>query len=441
MLQTVYAELLDRSRIAAFSQDFPNDGVFIPKVVRNRRYWYFQASAANGPRPRNMSVRKPPISLHASPRIGAFRTWQRDQRSLVATLTRGGNFPTPRRDVGELAAALAEAGVFRLRGVLVGTVAYQTYSAMLGVRLAAALVRTDDLDVAQYRGGFRRPLALPPGRYRRCCARVDPSFRPVPHLDPARAVRYAASSGLKVDFLTPNRGKDSEEPRYLPAFGTDAQQLRFLDFLIRDPESAVLLHGTGVLVTVPAPQRYALHKLIVARRRHEEGGKREKDLLQAGALLDTLVDRRPHELRAAWLEAFHRGKTWQRLIGEGLGLLHPATRDRVLLTGLAPLAVVVPGIDIRFVPERAVYDRDIDAMRFYGVGSGPFAFAGREGIACTITRDALSALAGVTSLAADESDTIFSQYRTCIEQLTRDKYLMKTIDIVGEVAVTVADLE
>ena len=46
-------------------------------------------------------------------------------------------------------AAVADAGVFRLRGVLVGTVAYQTYPALLGCRLPATAVQTNDVDVAQ----------------------------------------------------------------------------------------------------------------------------------------------------------------------------------------------------------------------------------------------------------------------------------------------------
>ncbi|MBN8905938.1 MAG: hypothetical protein J0H99_04775 [Rhodospirillales bacterium] len=133
---------------------------------------------------------------------------------------------------------------------------------------------------------------------------------------------------LRVDFLTPNRGRESEEPRPLPALGTNAQPLQFLDFLIRDPEPAVVLHGAGILVAVPAPQRFAVHKLIVARQRRE-GGKQEKDLAQAAALLEVLAARRPYEVRAAWHEARGRGKAWQRLLDEGLSLLPATTADAV----------------------------------------------------------------------------------------------------------------
>jgi hypothetical protein len=52
------------------------------------------------------------------------------------------------RTPAQVVVGLARSGVFRLRGVLVGTIAYQTYAAMLGVRLRGALTQTSDVDVA-----------------------------------------------------------------------------------------------------------------------------------------------------------------------------------------------------------------------------------------------------------------------------------------------------
>jgi hypothetical protein len=434
MLQTTYAELLDRTRAAAFSADFPGDGAFTAKLLRGRRYWYFQASSAHGRCQKYVGPETPDL-LERIAAHKATRTWQRDQRSLVAVLVRGGNFPTPRRDIGDLAAALADAGVFRLRGVLVGTVAYQAYPAMLGVRLPATLVQTSDIDVAQFANvsaamdDTTRPMP-------EILQQVDPSFRPLPHIDPGRAVSYMTASGLRVDFLTPNRGRDSEAPRNLPALGTDAQPLRFLDFLISEPEPAVLLHGTGVLVAVPAPQRFALYKLIVARRRREDSVKREKDLLQARALLDVLIERRPHELRSAWVEAFQRGKTWQRLLGEGLGLLHPRTRDMVLRTVGASRSVV-PGLDLRFVPGKASYDAGANVVRFFALSTG----AGQEGVACAISPDALSAMSGVASLDHDGAIAALGHHRSGVEMAARTKYLTQPVETVAEVRLTRADVE
>src|SRR5205085_3470761 len=108
---------------------------------------------------------------------------------------------------------------------------------------------------------------------------------------------YQTKSKLRVDFLTPNEGPDTDEPQPLPALQTDAEPLRFLDFLIYEPEPAVILHEAGIYVLVPAPQRYAVHKLIISRRRPEGTAKRDKDLRQAEVLLELLAQKRPYELK------------------------------------------------------------------------------------------------------------------------------------------------
>jgi hypothetical protein len=161
--------------------------------------------------------------------------------------------------------------------------------------------------------------------------------------------------------------------------------------------------------------------------------------MQARALLDVLAERRPHELRTAWAEAFARGKTWQRLMGEGLGLLPSRTRDMVLLTVGASRSVV-PDLDLRFIPERAGYDASTDVVRFFALSTGPFAFAGRESVACDISLDALSVIAGGLSADRETALATFRQHRDRIEQAARIKYLTQPVGAVGEVRVTRADL-
>jgi hypothetical protein len=48
--------------------------------------------------------------------------------------------------------AMRKAGFFRPRGVLVGTLAYQCYAGLLGVRLGGATLMTQDADFAQFWG-------------------------------------------------------------------------------------------------------------------------------------------------------------------------------------------------------------------------------------------------------------------------------------------------
>ncbi len=100
---------------------------------------------------------------------------------------------------GDVVQALANARVFRLRGVLVGTVASGTYPALLGARLAGSLMGTGDADFAQFHSistavGDGLPPVLDVLRS------VDASFREIPHVADGRAsTRFRASSGFLVE--------------------------------------------------------------------------------------------------------------------------------------------------------------------------------------------------------------------------------------------------
>jgi hypothetical protein len=59
---------------------------------------------------------------------------ERERRALVSTLVRSFGLPSAVPEIGNIIAVLTKAGIFRVRGVLVRTAAYQTYSAMLGTK-------------------------------------------------------------------------------------------------------------------------------------------------------------------------------------------------------------------------------------------------------------------------------------------------------------------
>ena len=220
--------------------------------------------------------------------------------------------------------------MFRLRGVLVGTLAYQVYPAMLGIKLPRTTLQTADVDVAQFKGiSIAVEDQTPP--VLEILKKVDKTFRAIPHVsDGRRTTSYAAKGGFRVDFLTPNRGPDTEQPESLPALQTEAEPLRFLDYLIYKPEPAVVLYGAGVHVLVPTPERYAVHKLIISRRRPVGAAKRDKDLQQAESLFNVLAQKRSHELKVAWNEACQRGPKWRQLLLEGMSQLTPKITDIVL---------------------------------------------------------------------------------------------------------------
>ena len=344
---------------------------------------------------------------------------ERERRALVAALVRSFRLPRPKAEIGNAIEALAKAGVFRLRGVLVGTVAYQTYPAMLGITLPNQSLQTDDIDIAQFED-VSVAVADHTGPALDILKQVDNTFRPVPTTHRDHVTSYVAKDGLRVEFLTPNRGPETDAPRPLPALQTDAQPLRFLDFLIYEPEQAVILHGPGILVLVPTPQRYAIHKLIISRRRRSGTVKRDKDIQQAEALLNALCQKRPYELGEVLNEAFERGQHWRQALTESITQISPSVRD-ITLKVANRTRHILPRIDLIFDDRPAHYDFDRGAVVFHGQALG-------HQVVCRISREALDDDFGAGRSDKEGHLKKFRDKRSTIEEMARTKYLWRQVE-------------
>ena len=236
---------------------------------------------------------------------------------LVRLLRAEGMTPTDRA-TGSILYAMADAGVFRLGGTIVGTNAFRMYEGELGIRLPlGGMANTGDIDIAQFE---KLSVALED--------QVDPGmeetfsvlkFDPSPGLDPGQTWRWAqGGSGQLVEFLTPAFG--DETIRHLPALGVDAQALNYLNFLIAEPIHAAAIYRSGILVQVPRPERYAIHKLIIADRRRggAESLKASKDREQAAFLIEAMAEDRPDDLSRAFETAMAIGPRWRERIGNSL---------------------------------------------------------------------------------------------------------------------------
>jgi hypothetical protein len=429
--QTTYAELLERCSSAAFGEAFPGDGVFTSKAIKGRRYWYFQYSVGEGRTQKYVGPETPEL-LEQIARHKEVRSDERERRALVSALARSFGLLKPIPEIGRVIEALANAGVFRLRGVLVGTMAYQTYSAMLGTKLPASILQTGDVDIAQFKTisvaiEDRTPPML------EILKEADKTFRPVPHgSDNRRVTSYAAKGGVRVDFLTPNEGKDTTVPQSLPAFQTDAQPFRYLDYLIRQPEAAVVLHNAGIYVQVPTPARYAVHKLIVTRLRPEGSAKRDKDLWQAEVLFGVLAEKRPYELKSAWQEAYERGQTWRKLMKESVLQITPIARDS-LLKSIGWNRSEITDLDLTFSNAAPRFDFSRAVVIFSAEDSS-------GSVRCEISYEALSDYFGADSLNQENNIKRFQENKTVIEQIARMKYLSRPIEEPGVVLIRSSDV-
>lgn len=252
------------------------------------------------------------------------RERQAERSRLVRLLRAEGMTPTDRA-TGSILSAMAAAGTFRLGGTIVGTNAFRLYEGELGIRLPlGGMANTGDIDIAQFE---KLSVALQD--------QVDPSlaetfsalkFAPMPGLDKGRTWRWAqGGSGQLVEFLTPAFGDESI--RDLPALGVGAQALNYLNYLIAEPIFAAGLYRSGILVQVPRPERFAIHKLIIADRRRDGAGslKSAKDREQAAFLIEAMAEDRPDDLALAYTTALEVGPRWRDHTGNSLKRM-PATK-------------------------------------------------------------------------------------------------------------------
>ena len=307
-------------------------GGFTRKTIRGRTYWYYQIKSPDN-RPRQIYVGPDSPATQAllqaredgGARLLGHEHLQRLCRSAIE-LGCAAIAPTHAR----ILARLADHGFFRAGGVLVGTHAFIAHQNHLGVRWSTA-TRTQDLDFAH--PGRNISIALPSGLKvdtRGAIESLKMGF--VPNRAQTTYVK-ADEPDLQLDFVTP-RVAANDRPIHLPELQVTLQPLKFMEYALEDTLPAVLLTRRGPLVVkLPQPQRYALHKLIVyGERSGDLRPKATKDLEQAACLLAWFLEHDPLSLREAWADLAARGKGWLARVAIGAAALerrHPGLWPRV----------------------------------------------------------------------------------------------------------------
>ncbi|HEX7705068.1 MAG TPA: GSU2403 family nucleotidyltransferase fold protein, partial [Thermoanaerobaculia bacterium] len=297
--QTVYSELLDQLRMAPL---IPHSGSFVSKSIAGTTYWYVQRKDGDRKRQIYLGAESPEL-LEVIRRSESARSTLAEeetrQRELVTMLVAGG-MAAEQAAVAGVLAILADAALFRAGAVLVGTQAFGCIANLLGVRFEQQNLRTADVDVAQ------GAISVGVGEMRTDLLEElrasDPRFVAVPELDPRQPSTSFKVRGrdLRVDLLMPG-SRDGARPVYLPHLNAAAQPLPGLGYLLEETTAAAVVAGAGILVYVPSPAAFALHKLWVAGRRNvSEQPKARKDLRQAAQLLEVLLADRPADVTRAW---------------------------------------------------------------------------------------------------------------------------------------------
>lgn len=238
---------------------------------------------------------------------GAIDAWrERVEEARVLARSSGelrlAGFQRMDKKPGAVIGAIFNSGLFDAGLTLVGSHAFGVLLNELGVLVSA--YRTRDLDLAR---GAPLALALPDGRdFLAVLNESQLRFVGVPGIpsnQPSTSYKLPGISDLLVDLLVPGRDDDVGRVVALPELHAHGQTIPFLPFLLENALRAVVLSPNGITpVTVPQPERFALHKLMSSERRDRQIGKGGKDLEQAAVLIAALEAEYPGRIVDAWRE-------------------------------------------------------------------------------------------------------------------------------------------
>lgn len=329
-LQTMFAEVEQRSLAAVFDETYPENGSFSKRKRNGREYWYYNGyDRQTGAK--SVSYVGPAHEPDIAQRVERFHRIKadvRERRRMVKALTAAG-LPSPDPLVGDVVEALWRAEICRNRCVLVGATAFQTYAGLIGVLLPTpTLVTTGGDEAPVHSISLLVEDSLPP--VLDVLRSVEVTFQHEPHPTGDRVFTRYRARDIQVEFLMLNWVKAEHPDTPMPLIGGTTESLPLWDYLIASPARSVLLHRAGIPVRVPAPERYAVYRLVIATLRcNDRRGQImcDRDIHEAGVLFEALArQRRHHDVLDAWMEAWGRGPKWQTALIHGRALLLPEHR-------------------------------------------------------------------------------------------------------------------
>lgn len=329
--QTAYSTLLEKVQSSRFAR--LNQVGFVRKTLQGKDYWYCQYTDMSGARrQRYMGLDSPTLQekIDSSRREQSeSSTILSERKRLVAMVIAGNGNPEKGRPA-RIIEKLSDAGVFDAGGLLIGSYAFACYGNLLGVTLEGWMRRTEDMDIA-YDRSIEVGLS--------CDVKADvqsaaPEMVESKQINPwVTPYDMVAPDGFKLEFLTSRLDASHKEPVHIERFGIHALPLQFLEFIMENSVQAVVLYGAGVLVNVPDPARFAIHKLAISQlRSHANPEKRRKDVAQASAVIGYLLDENPGALLLATDAAKALGSTFESLVRSGVASMTDKLLAARLLT-------------------------------------------------------------------------------------------------------------
>jgi len=317
--QTAYAELFSQTQAFELSNALAGlVGAFHKRLLKGREYWYFAYRDIDQ---KLRMVYVGPDSERIRDLVLRFEESKLDKPLVVPArmaITAGCAPVAPKHF--RIIRRLSEYGFFRAGGILIGTHAFLAMGNMLGVRWRDGAA-TLDVDFAH--AGRNVSLALPADLkidVHGALESLEMGLLPIAQFNGKAGAQYRnpKDQELRLDFVT-SMTRDGE-PVLMPNLNVALEPLKFMEFSLEQPIQGCIFSSLGsCIVNLPAPERYAVHKLIVyGERPVNERSKAVKDLLQAASLVSYFLDNGlAGVFNTAWRDAIGRGPGWEDRANQG----------------------------------------------------------------------------------------------------------------------------
>lgn len=321
MFQDMYQDLVAQAHARTLAETLSSKAHFYAVEKNGRKYWY---ARVNGEKQQVRYIGKEtPELLERIRNIKDASARNGECEEMVRVFLRSG-YPAPSKTACDILQSLSTNGFFRLRGVLIGSVAFPSYHAMFGMPRFSGVEthRMGDLDIAMFHS---ISLAIPNDEkitfsksisdiVQVFAKSLESDFEQVLDLDNRPSAKWMnKKTGMFIDLLTPFVPPEDSKDIFLPSIRERANKTKFLDFLIYNEMPSVVLYKSGIAVNVPEPGRFAIHKLLVSARRLDVY-KRNKDMTQAVQLLKYLLSEDGSHTLELFSEAWDRGPKWRRCL-------------------------------------------------------------------------------------------------------------------------------
>lgn len=317
--QTSYAELSDQAQALEMQTSLAGlPGAFHQRRLKDRDYWYFGYRDIDGA---GRMIYLGPDNDRVRTLIERFKA-HNERPSVVpqarAAIALGCEAVLPKHF--RIIKRLSDYGLFRAGGILIGTHAFIAFGNLLGVRWSDG-GKTMDVDFAH--AGRNISLALPAKLkidVHGALESLECGLLPIAQFNGQTGAQYRnpADPELRLDFVTcEHRDKGLVA---LPELNLSLEPLKFMEFSLQDTIQGCIAGRDGAcVVNLPAPERFAVHKLIVyGERPASQRTKSTKDLLQAAALISYFAETgRWDDFLAAWQDAESRGPGWRKRLLQG----------------------------------------------------------------------------------------------------------------------------